>query len=119
MGKPLVVEKSEAPIWGDEHLRLRSRRPASLLWSWHVDDDRFAMDQPGVRAVGPAVADKVSFEELSAQSTRPTATGFAPPLPPLTSVAGSYEIDFRNLSGADVRWISRVARAPTPASSIE
>src|SRR3954465_10893309 len=96
----------EAPVWREEHLRLAIEAACVALWSWHVDDDRFAMDALGFELWGLPLADKVAFEELSnhihpADRDRVRAAFIA-----TRSVAGSYEIDFRIMVGDEVRWIS-------------
>ena len=41
----MLAEKLGAPIWREEHLRLAIEAACVALWSWNVDDDRFAMDE--------------------------------------------------------------------------
>lgn len=76
------------------------------LWSWHVDDDRFAMDQRAFELWGLPWADAVSFEELSAHIHPADRDRVRSAFAATRSVAGSYEIDFRIVVGDEVRWIS-------------
>lgn len=102
----MVVEKAAAPIWRDEHLRLAIEAACVTLWSWNVDDDRFAMDERAFELWGLPWADKVSFEELSTHIHPADRDRVRTAFAATRSVAGSYEIDFRICLGDEVRWIS-------------
>jgi len=39
-----IAERPDAPFWNEEHLRLAVEAACVALWSWHVDDDHFEMD---------------------------------------------------------------------------
>ncbi|MEJ7777143.1 MAG: HWE histidine kinase domain-containing protein [Sphingomicrobium sp.] len=100
------VEKPLSPIWQEEHLRLAIEAACVTLWSWHVDDDRFAMDERAFDLWGLPWADKVSFEELSTHIHPADRDRVRAAFSATRSVAGSYEIDFRICLGDEVRWIS-------------
>ncbi len=102
----MVVEKPLAPVWREEHLRLAIEAACVTLWSWHVDDDRFAMDERAFELWGLPWADKVSFEELSTHIHPADRDRVKAAFSATRSVAGSYEIDFRICLGDEVRWIS-------------
>lgn len=102
----MVVEKSLAPVWREEHLRLAIEAACVTLWSWHVDDDRFAMDERAFELWGLPWADQVSFEELSTHIHPADRDRVKAAFSATRSVAGSYEIDFRICLGDEVRWIS-------------
>ncbi len=102
----MVVEKPLAPVWREEHLRLAIEAACVTLWSWHVDDDRFAMDELAFDLWGLPWADKVSFEELSTHIHPADRDRVRAAFSATRSVAGSYEIDFRICLGDEVRWIS-------------
>ena len=102
----LAVEKPQAPVWQEEHLRLAIEAACVTLWSWHVDDDRFAMDERAFDLWGLPWADKVSFEELSTHIHPADRDRVRAAFSATRSVAGSYEIDFRICLGDAVRWIS-------------
>lgn len=76
------------------------------LWAWHVDDDRFAMDERGFDLWSLPWAEHVSFEELSANIHPADRDRVRAAFTATRSVAGSYEIDFRILIGDGIRWIS-------------
>ena len=76
------------------------------LWSWRVDDDRFAMDERSFELWGLPWADKVSFEELSTHIHPADRDRVRVAFNATRSVAGSYEIDFRICLGDEIRWIS-------------
>jgi two-component sensor histidine kinase len=95
-----------APVWREAHLRLAIQAACVALWSWHVEDDQFAMDELGFQLWGLPWAQKVIFEQLSAHihpadRDRVRAAFFA-----TRSLAGPYEIDFRIMVGDAVRWVS-------------
>jgi two-component sensor histidine kinase len=102
----MLAEKLGAPIWREEHLRLAIEAACVALWSWNVDDDRFAMDERAFDLWGLPWADKVSFEELSAHIHPADRDRVRAAFTATRSVAGSYEIDFRIMIGDEVRWIS-------------
>src|SRR5918993_1926091 len=102
----MLAEKLGAPIWREEHLRLAIEAACVALWSWNVDDDRFAMDERAFDLWGLPWADKVSFEELSAHIHPADRDRVRAAFTATRAVAGSYEIDFRVIVGEEVRWIS-------------
>ncbi len=102
----MVAEQRIAPIWREEHLRLAVEAACVSLWSWHVDDDRFAMDERAFDLWGLPWADEVSFEELSIHIHPADRDRVRAAFSATRSVAGSYEIDFRIMFDDEVRWIS-------------
>jgi len=102
----LAIEKPKALIWRNEHLRLAIEAACVSLWSWHVDDDRFAMDEKAFTLWGIPWAEAVSFEELSTHIHPADRDRVRAAFAATRSVAGSYEIDFRICLGDEVRWIS-------------
>ena len=101
-----MVDKPEVPVWHEDHLRLAVEAARLALWSWHVDDDRFAMDERGFQLWGLPWAEQVTFEELSAGIHPADRDRVRAAFSATRSVPGSYEIDFRILEGEEVRWIS-------------
>jgi len=93
-------------VWHEDHLRLAVEAACVALWSWHVDDDRFAMDERGFELWGLTWSEQVTFEELSANIHPADRDRVRAAFAATRSVGGSYEIDFRILVGEDVRWIS-------------
>lgn len=106
----LVNAKVEVPVWEEEQLRLAVEAARIALWSWHVDDDRFAMDERGFELWGVPLARHVAFEELSANIHPADRDRVRAAFNATRSVAGSYEIDFRILIEDNVRWISARGR---------
>lgn len=98
------------PAWHQDHLRLAVEAACVALWSWHVEDDRFAMDERGFDLWAMPWRRQVTFEELSANIHPADRDRVRAAFNATRSVAGSYEIDFRILVGDDVRWISARGR---------
>src|SRR3954469_21420048 len=93
-------------VWAPQHLRLAIDAARVALWSWKVNDDRFAMDDRAFELWGLPWADIVSFENLSAHIHPADRDRVRAAFSATRSVAGSYEIDFRIMVGDDIRWIS-------------
>ena len=103
-------DKTKVPVWDEDHLRLAVEAARVALWSWHVDDDRFAMDERGFELWALPWREEVTFEELSANIHPADRDRVRAAFNATRSVAGAYEIDFRILVGDDVRWISARGR---------
>jgi two-component sensor histidine kinase len=93
-------------IWRAEHLRLAIDAARVALWSWHVDNNNFTMDERAFELWGLPWAAGVSFEALSAHIHPADRDRVRAAFSATRSVAGSYEIDFRIMLGDDVRWVS-------------
>lgn len=102
----MMVEKHVTPTWDEDHLRLAIDAARVALWSWHVDDDHFAMDERAFALWGLPWADRVSFKELSTHIHPADQDRVRAAFTATRSVAGSYEIDFRICLGEEIRWIS-------------
>lgn len=102
----MAADKHIAPTWRQEHLRLAVEAACVALWSWKVDDDRFAMDERAFDLWGLPWANQVSFEELSTHIHPADQDRVRAAFSATRSVEGSYEIDFRICLGDEVRWIS-------------
>lgn len=94
------------PTWREDQLRLAVEAACVALWSWHIRDERFAMDERAFALWGLPRADKVSFEELSTHIHPADRDRVRAAFAATRSVAGPYEIDFRICLGNEVRWIS-------------
>jgi two-component sensor histidine kinase len=105
-----VVDSHEVPVWQEDHLRLAVEAACVALWSWHVDDDRFAMDERGFELWDLPWSEQVTFEELSANIHPADRDRVRSAFAATRSVGGSYEIDFRIMVGEEVRWISARGR---------
>ncbi len=102
----MKADRPLAPIWQEEHLRLAVEAACVALWSWRVDDDRFAMDERAFDLWGLPWAQHVTFEELSTHIHPADRDRVRAAFSATRSIAGSYEIDFRICLGEEVRWIS-------------
>jgi two-component sensor histidine kinase len=102
------VTQSESKVfdWRPEHLRLAIDAACVALWSWNVDDNSFSMDQRGFALWGLPQAERVAFEQLSANIHPADRDRVRAAFIATRSVAGSYEIDFRIMLGDEIRWIS-------------
>ena len=95
------------PVWDEKHLRAATRAAGVALRSWNVDTDAITMDERAYDLWEVSKNErKITFEILS-KNIHPAdlervRSAFAATL----AVVGAYEIDFRILSGSDVRWIS-------------
>ncbi|MDP9422903.1 MAG: PAS domain-containing protein [Pseudomonadota bacterium] len=105
-----MATKPITPAWREEHLRLAVEAARVALWSWHVDGDRFRMDERAFDLWGLPWADEVTFEELSTHIHPADRDRVRAAFSATRSVAGSYEIDFRICLGDEVRWISARGR---------
>lgn len=94
------------PVWHEDHLRLAVEAACVALWSWHVEDDRFAMDERGFALWGLPWSEQVTFEELSAHIHPADRDRVRAAFTATRSVTGPYEIDFRIVVDGDVRWVS-------------
>ena len=102
----MAALKPTVPMWHEKHLRLAVEAACVALWAWHVDDDRFAMDERGFELWGLPWAEQVVFEQLSAHIHPADRDRVRSAFTATRSVAGSYEIDFRIMLGDEIRWIS-------------
>jgi two-component sensor histidine kinase len=95
------------PVWHEKHLRAATTAAGVALWSWNVDTDAITMDERAYDLWEVSKDEKqITFEILS-QNIHPAdlervRSAFAA----TRAVVGAYEIDFRILSGSDIRSIS-------------
>ena len=94
------------PLWDADNLRRALRAAGVALWSWNVDDDRFAMDEQAFSLWDVPQSDEVSFEDLSAQIHPADRDRVRAAFKATRGIVGSYEIDFRIMKGDEIRWIS-------------
>ena len=105
-GSIMPVQVDARQRWGTEHLRLAIDAARVALWSWHVDSNRFTMDERAYELWGLPSARDVEFETLSAHIHPADRDRVRAAFLATRSVAGPYEIDFRIVLGHEVRWIS-------------
>src|SRR3954449_6713159 len=95
------------PIWNEKHLRAATRAAGIALWSWNVDTDAITMDEAAydlweVSKDQPKITFEILSKNIHPADLERVRSAFAA----TRAVVGAYEIDFRILSGGDVRWIS-------------
>lgn len=101
-------EGSGALVWDAERLRIAADAAGVALWSWNIDTNEIALDERahdlwGVPRSGTRA---VTFEDLSARIHPEDRHRIRAAFTATRDLTGPYEIDFRILHGAAVRWIS-------------
>ena len=98
---------SMMPIWNEKHLRAATHAAGVALWSWNVETDAITLDERAYDLWGVSKDQhKVTFEILSKNIHPADLERVRSAFAATRAVVGSYEIDFRILSGNDIRWIS-------------
>ncbi|SCX31589.1 Blue-light-activated histidine kinase [Agrobacterium sp. DSM 25558] len=92
--------------WSPEELRGALAAAGVALWSWQVDTDELLMDGHGYELWHVSKAEPLTFERLSEKIHPADRDRVREAFTATRAVVGPYEIDFRILVGADVRWIS-------------
>ena len=95
------------PVWHEKHLRAATRAAGVALWSWNVDTDAITMDERAYDLWEVSKDEqKITFEILSKNIHPADLERVRSAFAATRAVVGAYEIDFRILSGSDIRWIS-------------
>ena len=95
------------PMWNEKHLRAATRAAGIALWSWNVDTDAITMDEHAYDLWEVSKDEKeITFEILSGNIHPADLERVRSAFAATRAVIGAYEIDFRILSGSDIRWIS-------------
>ena len=95
------------PVWDEKQLRAATEAAGVALWSWNVDTDAIAMDEHAYDLWEvPKDEQKITFEILSRNIHPADLERVRSAFSATRAVVGAYEIDFRILSGNDIRWIS-------------
>lgn len=102
----MAVSDPKIPLWDAQNLRRAIQAAGVGLWSWNVDNDRFAMDEVASNMWNVAPCDEVSFEELSSHIHPADRDRVRAAFTATRGIVGPYEIDFRILVGEEIRWIS-------------
>jgi two-component sensor histidine kinase len=92
--------------WDTEHLRAAIKAAGVGLWWWNVETDEIALDGRSLELWdlhGNVVA---TFSELSAKIHPKDLDRVQAAFAATRVIIGPYEIDFRILSGDDIRWVS-------------
>ena len=94
-------------VWQEKHLRAATRAAGVALWSWNVDTDAITMDEPAYDLWEVSKDEqKVTFAILSKNIHPADLERVRSAFAATRAVVGAYEIDFRILTGSDIRWIS-------------
>src|SRR3982751_6388029 len=95
------------PTWSEKHLRAATRAAGIALWSWNVDTDAITMDERAYDLWEVSKDEQeITFEILSRNIHPADLARVRSAFAATRAVIGAYEIDFRILSGSDIRWIS-------------
>ena len=95
------------PMWNEKHLRAATRAAGIALWSWNVDTDAITMDEHAYDLWEVSKDEQeITFEILSRNIHPADLERVRSAFAATRAVIGAYEIDFRILSGNDIRWIS-------------
>src|SRR5215213_4789957 len=95
------------PVWHERHLRAATDAAGVALWSWNVDTDAITMDERAYDLWEVSKTEEnITFEILSKNIHPADLERVRSAFAATRAVVGSYEIDFRILSGGAIRWIS-------------
>jgi two-component sensor histidine kinase len=99
--------ETRMPAWSEKHLRAAIHAAGVALWSWNVDTDAITMDERAYDLWNVSKDEqKITFEILSTNIHPADLDRVRSAFAATRAVKGAYEIDFRILSGSDIRWIS-------------
>ncbi len=102
-----LLKAVHIPRWDEKHLRAATYAAGVALWSWNVHTDDVSMDERAYDLWEISKDhDGLTFDVLSKNIHPADLERVSSAFSATRAVAGSYEIDFRILSGNDIRWIS-------------
>ncbi len=93
-------------LWEPKNLLRAIEAAGVTLWSWNVDTDALAMNDPAHDLWGIPRGIDVSFEDLSDHIHPADRDRVRAAFNATRSMVGPYEIDFRIMLGDELRWIS-------------
>jgi two-component sensor histidine kinase len=94
------------PLSKADNLRRAIKAAGVALWSWSVNDNRFAMDEVAFALWGLPYSREVKFEDLSAHIHPADRDRVREAFAATRGIIGAYEIDFRIMLKDEIRWIS-------------
>lgn len=106
----MVANDSRVLIDPEERLKVAVEAACVAVWAWHVDSDRFSMDERAFELWGLPQSDEVTFEELSVRIHPVDRNRVRAAFNATRSIEGSYEIDFRICLEDEARWIAARGR---------
>jgi two-component sensor histidine kinase len=92
--------------WEPEHLRAAIDAAGVGLWWWNVETDEIAMDGRAYALWDLHEGGLATFADLSAKIHPKDLDRVRAAFTATRVIVGPYEIDFRILSGDDIRWVS-------------
>src|SRR5687767_8249853 len=101
-----LPDNSTAPLWSESHLRAATDAAGVALWSWNVHTDEVTLDRRACELWGVPTSCRISFETLSAKIHPLDLDRVRTAFKATRGIVGPYEIDFRILLDAVVRWVS-------------
>ncbi|HVM37647.1 MAG TPA: HWE histidine kinase domain-containing protein [Sphingomicrobium sp.] len=99
-------QNDSAGRWDSKRTELSLEAAHIALWSWNVDDNRFAMDERGFDLWQLPASEGVTFEDLSSRIHPADRDRVRAAFLATRSVSGFYETDFRIILDEKVKWIS-------------
>ncbi len=106
-----MAATSSRPLnWDPEHLRAAIEAAGVGLWWWNVENDEIAMDEHAYALWELREGSVATFEDLSAKIHPKDLDRVRAAFTATRAIVGPYEIDFRILSGDDIRWVSARGR---------
>ena len=103
----MSFDEVSMPVWDEKHLRAATTAAGVALWSWNVDTDAITMDERAYDLWEVSKDERqITFEILSRNIHPADLERVRSAFAATRAVVGAYEIDFRILSGSDIRWIS-------------
>ncbi len=102
----MLFKPTKPPVWDEAHLHLAMDAAGVALWSWNVDNDNPTMDERGYGLWGVPISEFVTFEDLSSHIHPADRDRVRAAFVATRAISGPYEIDFRIMVAAQVRWVS-------------
>ncbi|MET0968520.1 MAG: HWE histidine kinase domain-containing protein [Tardiphaga sp.] len=107
--RPLAAPDPSS-LWNADHLRIAIDAAGVALWSWNVDTNTFRMDASAFSLWGLPERPGVTFDDLSSRIHPADRDRVKAAFAATRAIDGAYEIDFRIMLGAEVRWVSARGR---------
>ena len=101
-----MTTRSRTLDWDPEHLHAAIDAAGVGLWWWNVESDEIAMDRRAYALWDLQEGGVATFADLSAKIHPRDLDRVRAAFTSTRAIVGPYEIDFRILSGDDIRWVS-------------
>jgi two-component sensor histidine kinase len=102
----LATARSRPLDWDPQHLRAAIDAAGVGLWWWNVETDEIALDKRAYGLWDLHEGIVATFKDLSGKIHPKDVDRVRAAFASTRAIVGPYEIDFRILSGDDIRWIS-------------